>query len=350
MMKFVGLWVVVILTISGCATGGSNLAYRANVDAFIAGHARNTAPIPAPTNLEPKPWQLGQWALYKKTQADGKVDYERVSVVALDSCGTWIERMIQNYDGLWRWTVCVRPPRDASVTLDDLQVVITEMMGSELGVFDFRDGQAAGAKRFEWIVSDLAAPWRGNFGLAREDLDVPAGHVSQAVKRTSLDRGVRVTIWSHPEVPFDGMVKQLSEGRMVELLEYGDQGVSGAVSRLALELAALEHKPQVRSGGYLGLGYGVGRFSDTQRTAETITGQLGRRVAPRLDLLVVAEGITLERYAPDPTLSQSAGLGLLAVRWSPFRPLHYRPAAASRCRRALRPGRPRVCPAISRSY
>ena len=327
---------VVLLGVASCAV---RQPYRAHVDHVLATSERRGVEIPAPTTLEPKPTQLGQWVLYQTRHGD-VVGYERFSVVALDGCGIWIHHEILEYRGRWRWTFCVRPgagrrtdvlAADLGAALDSLQVVISQM-DQQPGpvVFDARYRRDAGSRAgFEGIVARLVLPpWRGQPEPAREDLEVPAGRVVQAVKLTSQDGGV--TRWWHPAVPFDGMVRELASDGSAEkvLLAYGHRDAASVLPDLA---AARSAAPPGRVFASLGIAeFGRLGGGDREASSETIgiTSRLGGRVSSALDL--IASIVALDYQLADPDVHRSAVLALVAMRWRFFQlgPPQPRPTGA----------------------
>jgi hypothetical protein len=239
--------------------------------------------------LEPKPWKVGQWVLYKRRHGT-EVGYEKLSVVADDPCGLWIEQVIQDHDGRWTSTFCVHVPNWPRTAGAELQVLITQGKGEEPAVFDFRNGQkTAERSRFDWVVSRVSASWRAAHQLPRETIRVPAGRFSDALKVVTADGAS--TRWSHPEVPFDGMVKQHATDGSIEnvLLAYGDTGATSVLPELAEQLrAALTPKepPPFFFGFGAGLTWVSGTGADASR-ANALVGHAGLRVASELDLVAV---------------------------------------------------------------
>ena len=337
---------------AGCARSYVNPAYTADVDRVFAAHAGSNRRIAAPATLEPKPWKVGSWALYKRggSYVQQRYEgYETISVVAVDPCGIWISSDSHGYYDRHRWMICLRLKADGSVDTsadpkDLVQIAIWESNGGPPDIVDFRNGQ--NTKERDALRPDInwLFPPRGldNANLPREDVDVPAGHFAQTIRTTEkLDPGGsrEVTRWSHPDVPFDGAVKRLtSDGRERVLLAYGDDGATSVVPDLAGALAtAMQPKPTPSNFMGIGIGFGwfSGKASEQSSQASKFGLTAGLRVAPKIDLIGEVGGFEGADYSPDPMLSQSAFTVLLGARWAPFRLPHLQPRPLPRGASAL---------------
>ena len=69
-------------------------AYQKDVEATLAAHAAGNRDV-GRQKLLLQPWRVGQWALYR-TSNDGKLGYQKFSVVETDDCGIWIEQVTQD--------------------------------------------------------------------------------------------------------------------------------------------------------------------------------------------------------------------------------------------------------------
>jgi hypothetical protein len=341
-MRFVALQLAavgsVVLAAAGCARSYVNVAYKADVDRVLTTRTSSNKHIAAPATLEPKLWKVGQRVFYKRGGGPDDTGYEKISVVAADPCGIWIVDETRGYYDWTKWTLCLRPqanaPNDANIdALDRLQVAIWESSGGPPQVIDFRYGQNTKRKKsLRSVVSRLLPPrWLDNGSLIREDVDVPAGHFAQAIRATErLDAPTPLDVsrWSHPDVPFDAMVKaRMSDGREFVLMAYDDDGAESLLPELATKLGAAA-MPVERSRLFVGLGYAFSWFSGTASAASSgannFAGQLGIRVTPKLEIFGEALAIGINRLSPDLVLSQTAFLAVLAVRWSPFGPARTR--------------------------
>jgi len=311
-------------------------AYRIDVDRVLAEHTRSTREVAAPAALEPKPWKVGQWALYKragKYVTDGFEGYEKISVIAEDSCGVWIVDESHGYVDRHRWTFCLRRPDAATEAhtdpVDLVQVAIWESNGGPPDIVDLRFGQ--NSKESREILLPVAAQllprhWSDPASLPREDIDVPAGHFLQALRMTVTRNGTTPgadTRWAHPDVPFDATIRRLtSDGRDYVLLAYGDNGEGGVVPKLATVTAA-KLAPAPTPANYVRIGFGYGWLSghstEQSSEADSLSMMFGFRVSPKVDVVVETGGLVGATYSPDPTRSQSTYIALLGARWAPFR-------------------------------
>ena len=330
------------LVAAGCAHSYVNPAYKADVDRVFAAHAGSNRQIAAPATIEPKPWKVGAWALYRRGGSSvqmGDEGYERISVVAEDPCGTWVLDESHGYYDQHSWMICLRPvaagPTDASIDPVELvQVAIWESNGGSPWIVDFRNGQNAAYRTVVTAVASRLLPDPGldRADLPREDVDVPAGHFAQAIRTTEMldpKTQLRFARWSHPDVPFDATVKSsTSDGRERVLLAYGDDGATSVVPSLASALAsAMQPKPTPSS--FLGIGFGFGSLTghagEQSSRADKAGVVLGMRVASKLDLIGEVGVVDQADYSPDPLRSLSTFAVLLGVRWAPFRLAHLQP-------------------------
>ena len=320
---------------TGCAHPTVGVAYKARVDGVLAAHQHSSKPVPALTTLDGKPWKVGQWALYKRSTSPGDLGYEMISVVATDPCGIWIEIESQGYDDRSQWTLCLRPAAADGHTDDIVQVAIREGRGRLPEIVDFRTGPSAEHRAsLAPVVARLVPPRWPEDGpeLAREDLDVPAGHFAGAIRSTERTAGppsVDETRWAHPDVPFDATVRRKrSDGREDVLLAYGDEGARSILPELKAQLRAAS-EPTPTPGLFIGFGTGGGWFSGASGQAgsrvATSAGVIGMRLTAEVDLIAEFGGVYGARYAPDRTLQQATAIGLVGARWSPFRLSHLEP-------------------------
>ena len=103
---------------AACATSYSNGAYKADVDRVIAEYSSSGKSIPAPTSSEPKPWGVGQWALYESKARNGTLGYQWIRVVAKDTCGIWIEIDATSYRDHHKWRMCLRSDEGRSTSVN----------------------------------------------------------------------------------------------------------------------------------------------------------------------------------------------------------------------------------------
>jgi hypothetical protein len=211
--------VVLIWLVGACATPPVADPYKADVDGVIAKHPASAKTIPEPVSLEAKPWKVGQWALYEHQGAH--VAYQRLRVVGEGSCGVWIAAEARTYRALFKWRLCVHPATHRGNALDLVSVFIVQNAG-EPKTIDAHSGDARAQHDREGFVEGLLPP-QIDPQLAREDVEVPAGHFVRVVRETQhLDDGGEAVRWFSPDVPFDGTIKRHTQAFDLVLLAYGD--------------------------------------------------------------------------------------------------------------------------------
>lgn len=306
-------WVVscVLLVANGCAT--PRIQYKARVDGVIAAHPRTDKQVPPPAALDAKPWRVGQWALY----GDG-ASYEMITVVGLEPCGTWIEIDAVAYHARTRRTLCLHADDGA------LQLAIIETDDGPPAFFDLRTAPDRGtAQGLATDIARLVPPQWATEGLVREDVVVPAGRFASAL-RTNEPTGPR---WTHPDVPFDATVKRgTSDGRVVELLAYGDEAGRDVLPELKAALAAARaprRTPRMFIGFSTAAGYLTGSAADAGTSLATTGSVVGFRVSDEVDLVAEIVNGRPAYVAPAMTPLPVATLG--GLRWSPWRLSHLSP-------------------------
>lgn len=227
---------IAIIAWLGTACGPSiNKAYKRGVDELLAQHPDRSETVAAPTELTPQPWTVGQWALYKVTDQYGS-GYERLSVVAEDECGIWVETVRLTYTQKSVTKVCYeRMPWDqdpdvaVAQAIDLVQVMITKNDDNEPQVIDFRSEQGASMKMLMGsMVKSMYFEWWLDVDRPRETIVVPAGSFEDTIRvKVTVSLGfisVKSTGWAHPAVPVNGSVKVVSKDYTSELLAFGQEG------------------------------------------------------------------------------------------------------------------------------
>ena len=221
---------LVITVLVGC---GANAP---NVDEVIASHHHERT-IAAPAARTMRPWQVGQWALYKVTSG-AEVGTLRRAVVAQDTCGLWIETVAQSHHGRTVMKACYRAQptsADPAAAMDALQAVMVRE-GTRTIVVDFRDGKNPASKHvMEARLRDsITLAWESPPSEELSTVVVPAGRFEGAahvISRAWVEQSMHTAdAWLHPDVPLGGDVKVTStDGSTEELLDYG---LTGAKSEL----------------------------------------------------------------------------------------------------------------------
>lgn len=220
-MRAARLGLVLVL---GVACGPSRAAYQLDVDRVLRTPARPRE-LAAPASLAPRPWRVGQWALYAVTGTERA--YERLRVVAHDACGWWIEQVRQSPTERVEVEACYRDaPEGVASSLELLQEITIRRDATDPVTLDFRHGANAATKRqLAAVLANLTIDAGALATAPREDVTVPAGTFRQAA-RTELALAAggqrdHVTRWIHPAVPLGGTVRVDAATGTVALLDYG---------------------------------------------------------------------------------------------------------------------------------
>jgi len=218
-------WALVVGLVTACASTPVAVDLnKTEVDRVIASHPASTRTIPEPTTLAGKPWQVGQWALYIHRGANAQPAYQRIRIVGEGSCGMWISAEARTYRNHFRWRLCIHPGERVANVLDLVQVFIIQHDGAAKTV-DVHSGDSRVLHDREGFISALLPPQIADNDprLAREDVDVPAGHFIRVLRETvHVDDGSEVLRWFSPDVPFDGTIKRQTKAFDFVLLAYGD--------------------------------------------------------------------------------------------------------------------------------
>lgn len=205
MRRVVG--VLVALAACGGRHRASGPAYNTHVDQTLAitTPARDVA---APTERVTRPWQVGQWALYKMT-IRGSVGYMRYRVIGTEACGTWFEQTIADREHQLVVKLCLpAPPVVANATQATMQV------------------DAHPPRPLTPPPKDIpmaGAGWATAATTPSETITVRAGTFAGVVKTEERIRGIATTVWSHPAVPIAATVRtQAANGMVTELVDYGE--------------------------------------------------------------------------------------------------------------------------------
>jgi hypothetical protein len=230
---------ILLVTVVSACGASIRPAYKTDVDTQLAAKA-SPRELP-PASLEPRPWKVGQWAMYR-TMDDGKPGYEKWSIVGEDDCGVWIETVSQDYYHRTVSKVCYArmpwlPDSKGNIVADAIdlvQVMITRSDDNAPQTFDLRENPGMKDAMKMFATTMVSFQWHNNDALPREDVVVPAGRFGGAaafpLTVSVMWKTITVTTLVHAAVPVYGVVSQAaSTGRTSELVDFGD---SGAVSML----------------------------------------------------------------------------------------------------------------------
>ncbi len=286
--------------------------YKAHIEQVLSGDPSHSGRTMPPADDEGGTLRVGQWALYKCN-----FGYERLMVVADDALGLWIEFETQTPESRDVRLISLGPTDHdryqlkMSVERRDLDPPV---------VTDFRvQTHSRERAELEYFLSRLL-PHSDLLAKPRdEEVDVPAGHFSHAV-RSETSTG---TQWYHSDAPFDGLVMSKMKGYQdCALYAYGDRASSSVILELARSLAISMATPR-RPSYFFNLGIGLGWVSGTSHEASStgtaIHGLLGARASENIDIVVGFSNFGNIDYSPDITQTQElshvfAGGRLTALR------------------------------------
>ncbi|GEM_PF-3773190 len=303
---------VVCVLVVGCA-GSAKDVFKPYVEQTLAAHPLRAVDISPPATVAARPLTVGTWALYR--HQDG---FDRITVVAEDTRGTWVEFVTQSYDDRDEWLLCLRMTEK-----DPLQAAIRMRDGAPPELVDFSAGRRAQERTaLAYLVSRVVpADWPALAYPATEDVDVPAGHFVHALRSDQADG----TWWAHPAVPFDGLIRSHSgTGSDYVLVAYGDDAPWSIVSSFAVAIGRAMAPPP-HSKLFLAVGTGgalvSGHAHESSSSATDTRFIYGYHVAKSIDLVATFSQLDNIDYTPDATLHQEALQYLLGIRWRTEYPL-----------------------------
>ncbi|MGB8294749.1 MAG: hypothetical protein WCG85_04915 [Polyangia bacterium] len=228
------LTAVLALGLAGCAPS-INPQMKAATDNLAGSFQTQGRNQAAPAVYEPTPWAAGQWIVQRTVDDKGNIAIQRLSVVAADNGGIWLQMDRQDY---FHHTIAkilyARMPRTADEAMDVLLKVETKTDDKAAQTVDFVDmplaalmkGQFKAVVQAGVVPSDLSQ-------TTKETVTVPAGAFHDCAKVpvqvSIMGSTQKSTSWFHPAVPINGSVKASSDdGKWtVELLDYGTSGAAG---------------------------------------------------------------------------------------------------------------------------
>ena len=299
---------------------------------LIAARSESSKHVPAPAVTEAKPWRTGQWALYKTTNHDVTVSFERIRVIDEEPRVTWIEWIEDTAALRTTWLIALRrgpnPTNDWQVTKRRIEMVVRFTSDDPTPrLWMFEDGHS------ELTVEELLWSLKHRLEVHTQQalprgtpdtIDVPAGHFVDAIRSSHYSDEV----WTHPDVPLGGLVQSRTHagGWKQVLVAYGDSDATADDSPLYETLARAREtcpanparcEPPVHT--FLALGFGFGRWTKANDVhtggGHGVTLQLGQRLVPGLHLV---EEVHLS-YGANAELAETHDSLLIGVRWMPFR-------------------------------
>lgn len=275
-----------LVAMCACATAQPP-RYREDVERTF--HRTSGKQVPASEEFGPHRWKLGQWALYRRERGRS---VETFTVVAEETCGVWILRQVVDARRIERWWLCFRRHDDADLPDAGMGISVRDFDPPRVFVVD----REPLARQLPWIAAIAASGPAGE--TDREDVDVPAGHFTRAIRTP--------TAWIHPAVPFAGIVK---DGER-ELVDFGDHDAPSAIQQLGLELAGARERRRSRFSGAIGTGPTV--TGDTMTVTTHATVQMTRQL-----------DVATEAASDGRDLAGNGDVFLLAgLQWNPFGRAH----------------------------
>lgn len=230
------LTAVLALSLAGCAPS-INPQMKAATDSLAGSFQAQGRNQAAPAVYDPTPWAVGQWIVQRTVDDKGNVAIQRISVVAAEGDGMWLEFDRQDYfhHNITK-ILYSHIPRTVDEAADVLLKVITKTDDKPAQTIDFATMPLAALMKNQFkAVAQNAVVSADVTQAPKETVTVPAG-TFQACAKFAVQVSVmgvtqKSTSWFHPAVPINGSVKGVSDdGKWsVELLDYG---TSGATSKL----------------------------------------------------------------------------------------------------------------------
>lgn len=196
----------------------------------IAAHRSLDRRIEPSRGLTPRPWAVGQWTLYKVS--DGKsVGYSKHAIVAIGTCGTWIEStyVADKYEDRFTIKACFQKQNAGPISesIDNMQAVMTRH-GTRTVMIDFRNGQNPRTKQLmkKLYAGIVTLAWQSAPSTEQQGIVVPAGHFvgsQKIVTRVWIEQSLHgAEVWIHSDVPISGAIKVAgNNGSESVLLDYG---------------------------------------------------------------------------------------------------------------------------------
>jgi hypothetical protein len=227
------LTAVLALSLAGCAPS-INPQMKAATDSLAGSFQTQGRDQAAPMAYDPTPWAVGQWVVERTVDDKGNVAVQRISVVAAEGAGMWLEFDRQDYfhHNITK-ILYSHMPRTVDEAADVLLKVVTKTDDKPVQTIDFASTPMAGLFKSQFkAVAQNAVVSADVTQAAKETVTVPAGSF-QACAKFAVQVSVagmtqKSTSWYHPAVPINGAVKGVSDdGKWtIELLDFGTNGAS----------------------------------------------------------------------------------------------------------------------------
>jgi hypothetical protein len=210
-------------------------AAKADVDARIAKLRAETVTIPAPSAqaIESMPPAVGQWAEYKIIQHNGEPKFLTQKIVGEEDGAFLVELVHDSYRGrmVEQLLVAVGDRRDPKKV--ELRAVKIKNENGHLTTLSKADLWVArnhlGPVNIYWedaMSVSLGIDWRGR---PQASTAVIAGRF-EGCYHSHSSAPIGLEAWSHPSVPFGGLVREQDKtGFVSELVAYGTSGAQSGL-------------------------------------------------------------------------------------------------------------------------
>lgn len=209
---------------------------KKEIDGLLLSHQSSTKVYENSSGITIKPWKVGQWALFKSTNDDGKVSIRKVSLTSKEGSAYWLETTTTTYFDKSHAAILIDgyDMKDYS-KIRILKIKIKDEKGK---VTELQPDQLKMAGGFDAIVQTIKHSI--NQGIT-ETMSVPAGVFKNAKKVHVTVQGEgpvgfasEADVWYHYEVPIYGWFRSVSSGKALwiqtstldELLAFGDTGAT----------------------------------------------------------------------------------------------------------------------------
>jgi hypothetical protein len=200
------VWVMFLSVWASVGCFGPDPAIKAALDQRAAQLRPSSAAYAAPKAAKPMPLKVGQWVQTKTVDEKGAVSLITAKLVGQEGSAFWQEIVTDTYHG----RMVLRALIDfGNLTDPNSKKILRIQMKDEKGNVGEYPGGAVGFMQSLGPEIDMRA-WKT---LSQEDLQVLAGRFAQCYKgpmtAKTLIGTMAGTVWWHPAVPINGIVKSV---------------------------------------------------------------------------------------------------------------------------------------------
>lgn len=221
---------LLVLSLSACGPR-IDAAAQADIDRRVAALLPSGQAFPAPAAFTPKPLVIGQWTLHRLTNEKGEHALITYKIVGADRGAYWVEIANESYHGKTVTKMLLAVGDRTHPGTMEIRAVKTK---DKKGKIRDLPGPQLPPMKSAWqsMASMLAVAWPG---LPQEPMSAIAGHFAACFKaRTDASWGgwhTAATVWMHPLVPINSLVKSVGIDRpsTLELVGFGDEGAQSEI-------------------------------------------------------------------------------------------------------------------------